>query len=86
MRYLGTTAIIATTCAVAATLATTTALEQVETVPATSCESLASLVLSNTTITAAVAVDAGAFAPPVPEGPRRLRRYGCTAACPRSAA
>ena len=81
MRYLGTTAIIATTCAVAATLATTTALEQVETVPATSCESLASLVLSNTTITAAVAVDAGAFAPPVPEGGRppsaaAVRMYG----------
>ena len=61
MRYLRTTTIIATTCAVAATLATTTAREQVETVPATSCESLASLVLSNTTITAAVAVDAGAW-------------------------
>ena len=81
MRYLRTTTIIATTCAVAATLATTTAREQVETVPATSCESLASLVLPNTTITAAVAVDAGAFAPPVPEGGRppsaaAARMYG----------
>ena len=82
MRYLGTTAIIATTCAVAATLATTTALEQVETVPATSCESLASLVLSNTTITPARSPRPYRKA----AGPRRLRRYGCTAACPRSAA
>ena len=70
MRYLRTNTTIAATCAVAATLATTTAREQVEAVPATSCESLASLVLPNTTITAAVAVDAGAFAPPVPEGGR----------------
>ena len=49
--------------------------------PATSCESLASLVLPHATITAARAVDAGAFAPPVPAGGRppsggAARMYG----------
>ena len=76
MKHLLTTTII-----VAATLPTTTAGGQVAVAPATSCESLASLALPHATITAARAVDAGAFAPPVPAGGRPLsataaRMYG----------
>ena len=76
MKHLLTTTII-----VAATLATTTAGGQVAAAPAPSCESLASLALPHATITAARAVDAGAFAPPVSAGGRppsaaAARMYG----------
>ena len=75
---------VATTLAVAATVATTRASapagEQGAAAPAASCESLGSLALPGATITAAHAVDAGAFTPPVAPGGRppsagQVRQY-----------
>ena len=76
MKHLLTATLIAATAAVAATLTTATAGGEVAAArlaPAaqgTTCESLASLALPNATITLARAVEAGAFAPPVPPGGR----------------
>ena len=91
-----TASVIAATCAIVAACntstppATTTQAAVVSSGPAVSCDSLAALALPNGTITAAVAVEAGAFVPPMPPGRSlsegQARQYGALPAFCRVAA